>query len=174
MIASDRTREAETLFSRHLDLRPLGRRRRGNVRCRFHPDRTASLSVDLTKGVFNCFGCGEHGGLVRFAELVGERQPRSIAVFPRRGESPLDTARREILREARSQPWASEGARLLYDISDWIRLTRRKVHELRRFAEQQDSAECDEILGRAALIETFAHAIEAELDDVLSTGRIDE
>jgi DNA primase len=32
------------------------------VNCCFHDDRTPSLSIDLTDGWFNCFGCGAKGG----------------------------------------------------------------------------------------------------------------
>jgi hypothetical protein len=32
------------------------------VHCCFHDDRTPSLSIDLTDGWFNCFGCGTKGG----------------------------------------------------------------------------------------------------------------
>jgi len=42
------------------------------IHCIFHDDRSASLSVDLDAGVFHCFGCGQQGGIKRFAALVGE------------------------------------------------------------------------------------------------------
>jgi len=32
------------------------------VKCCFHHDKTASLSLDLLSGRFNCLGCGVHGG----------------------------------------------------------------------------------------------------------------
>ena len=34
---------------------------RVKVKCCFHDDRTPSLSIDLTDGWFNCFGCGAKG-----------------------------------------------------------------------------------------------------------------
>jgi hypothetical protein len=40
--------------------------------CPFHSEKTPSLSIDLAKAVFYCFGCGVSGGVKRFAELVGE------------------------------------------------------------------------------------------------------
>src|SRR5262245_46786467 len=40
--------------------------------CPFHREHTPSLSVNIEKGVFHCFGCGVSGGVKRFAELVGE------------------------------------------------------------------------------------------------------
>src|SRR5881396_495732 len=63
---------ARDLFARYLDLAPLGSRTRGVVLCVFHRERTASLSIDLDAGLFNCFGCGAQGGVRDFAALVGE------------------------------------------------------------------------------------------------------
>src|SRR5262245_16721298 len=40
--------------------------------CPFHHEKTPSLSIDLEKCVFHCFGCGAEGGVKRFAALVGE------------------------------------------------------------------------------------------------------
>lgn len=37
--------------------------------CPFHDDKEPSLSVNLEKGVFKCFGCGEQGGAVKFIQL---------------------------------------------------------------------------------------------------------
>lgn len=37
--------------------------------CPFHADKDPSLSVNLEKGVFKCFGCGEQGGIVKFVQL---------------------------------------------------------------------------------------------------------
>ncbi len=37
--------------------------------CPFHDDKNPSLSVNLEKGVFKCFGCGEKGGVVKFIQL---------------------------------------------------------------------------------------------------------
>ncbi len=34
--------------------------------CPFHEDQTPSLSVDASKGLFNCFGCGEGGDVFDF------------------------------------------------------------------------------------------------------------
>jgi hypothetical protein len=89
------------IFARHLDLRPLGRRQRGLVRCRLHDDRSASLSLDLERGLFNCFGCGTQGGLRDFVELVGERAP---ARPPRvaRPRSDSETALERVLAADRA------------------------------------------------------------------------
>lgn len=59
------------LLGRHVrELIIRGRRATGL--CPFHQEKTPSLSIDLEKGVFHCFGCGVSGGVKRFAELLGE------------------------------------------------------------------------------------------------------
>ena len=160
---------ADELFSRYLDLGPLGGRRRSLVRCVFHQDRTASLSVDLDRGLFHCFGCGAQGDTKRFAELVGEvsppRGPRSAST------SPLAAARAEVLRVALRQPWNREGVRLLYQASDFVRRERRGASELRRLARgHAEHPDVWEILARAAGLDTAATVVEAELDAILAEG----
>jgi len=39
-----------------------GSKSKALVKCCFHHDKTASLSLDLLSGRFNCLGCGVHGG----------------------------------------------------------------------------------------------------------------
>jgi hypothetical protein len=157
-----------------------------SARCPSHVDRTNSLSVavgDHGALLVHCFaGCG-------VAEIVGAMGLHVSDLFPDHRErdrplrsrktssSSLQEAREQILHDARQQPWASQGARLLYVISDWIRLTRRKVAELRQsvtaFCDPDQIGPRDDILLMAAKLETFVNAIEAELDDILATGRID-
>src|SRR3954466_10777414 len=38
--------------------------------CPFHDERTPSFSVDASKKVFHCFGCGEQGDVYSFVELT--------------------------------------------------------------------------------------------------------
>lgn len=40
------------------------------VKCPFHGDEHASMSVDLDRGLWVCFGCGEKGGLNRLSRLL--------------------------------------------------------------------------------------------------------
>lgn len=88
---------------------------RGIVRCLFHQEKTPSLSIDLEKAVFYCFGCGAGGGVKKFAELVGE---------------PWDSARHESrAAKARRARWqAEQQARTL----------------LEQRAEERDKALCAE------------------------------
>jgi CHC2 zinc finger len=159
---------ADELFGRHLDLRPLGHRRRGQIRCIFHEDRTPSLSVDLDRGLFHCFGCNVGGGQRRFSELVGEAPSRDASAR-RDYRPPLEEARVAILREARSQPWAREEVRLLYFISSAISRRRRAVDLARDAATHAgDRPESWDLLAKAARIDVEADVIEAELEETLA------
>jgi len=125
--------EAEQLFGRHLDLTPLGRRRRGTVLCPFHADRHhASLSVDLDRGLFHCFACGAEGGMRRFGELVGEVSSRA----PQRQEelSLLAEARRRVIRDVRRNLARLEPYREFFAESDSIRIGYRVVARARLVA----------------------------------------
>lgn len=163
----------ESLFGRHLDLAPLRSRRRGLVRCVFHsPDRRGSLSVDLDRGLFNCFACGASGGLLRFAELVGERATGSPARLTH--ESPLQEARRRILRLARAQDARRAEWLPLWHCSDYVRLCARLVREARHWGTQLglDDPRTWSLLERAAAVEREGLSVEAELDAILAEGRV--
>lgn len=67
------------------------------VRCPFHGDEHASMSVDLDRGLWVCFGCGEKGGINKLARLMNtevneaEVLTRSLAAAIDRGyEEPPD------------------------------------------------------------------------------------
>ena len=47
-------------------LKAAGSRHKGL--CPFHDERTPSFTVDDTKGVFHCFGCGESGDVYTFVQ----------------------------------------------------------------------------------------------------------
>lgn len=46
-------------------------RKNALVRCPFHDDRHASMSIDLERGFWICFACGERGGLRSLANRMG-------------------------------------------------------------------------------------------------------
>ena len=67
------------------------------VKCPFHGDEHASMSVDLDRGLWVCFGCGEKGGINRLSRLLdkevneGEVLVRSLNAAIERGyEEPPD------------------------------------------------------------------------------------
>lgn len=46
------------------------------IRCPFHDDQTPSCSINLTKGIFNCFGCTAEGNVLDFIRLKEEYGPK--------------------------------------------------------------------------------------------------
>jgi len=38
--------------------------------CPFHDDSNPSLSINPTKNLWQCFGCGAAGDVIRFVELI--------------------------------------------------------------------------------------------------------
>lgn len=159
---------AAVLFGRYLDLAPLGGRRRGLVRCIFHEDRTASLSVDLDAGVFHCFGCNAEGGLRRFAGLVGEGPP--AAPHPGPPASELEQARSRVMqeehgRQARMAEWWP-----LFHAMSWLRRMERLIAAVRAIAPDTPAGWA--ALEDAAVVERFVDARTAELEGLLAAGRI--
>lgn len=47
------------------------------VKCPFHDDRTPSLSINISKGVFMCWGCEKKGTLLTLARFLGGDFDRS-------------------------------------------------------------------------------------------------
>lgn len=68
--------------------------------CPFHSEKTPSLSINIEKGVFHCFGCGAQGGVKRFAELVGEPWPSSSLKRRERQQLAVTLHRREAEKQA--------------------------------------------------------------------------
>lgn len=62
--------ECREYFQSRMPMAKISQRESSVVKCPFHDDRTASLSLNFRKGVWNCFaGCGK-GGLVAFEEKI--------------------------------------------------------------------------------------------------------
>lgn len=153
------------LFGRHLDLVPLRHHRHGLVRCIFHEDRTGSLSVDLDKGVFHCFGCGAQGGLRDFAVRVGEARD-SVRPMHRPGASPMLTAFAEALSRRRQQTARMAKWAPVFRSADVIRHLERVVDSLRARATAAgpDGPTTWEMLERAARIERDVGLLDTDFD----------
>lgn len=42
------------------------------VKCIFHPDKTPSLAININKGVYYCFSCGEKGNVQTIQKFLSE------------------------------------------------------------------------------------------------------
>jgi len=162
-----------TVFGRHLDLAPLNGRRRGLVHCRFHEDPRPSLSVDLDKGVFHCFGCGVGGGMKRFSELVGEA-PADVSTRPATREPEVQRARREAMHREDVHAATRAAWSPYWQASDRVRDCLNVAREARRVATRlgPDHPRTWVILEHAAQIEREGFVAEAELDALLAHGRL--
>src|SRR5262245_57114830 len=90
------------LVYRHIPgFRP--RNGRGMVLCIFHLEKNPSLSIDLERCVFHCFGCGASGGAKRLAELIGKTwgstRSESRAARARRARFQAERRSRAILEQ---------------------------------------------------------------------------
>ena len=95
---------------------------RGIVRCLFHQDKTPSLSIDIERGLFHCFGCGASGGVRKFAELLGEKWANNHRSETQ--EARADRIAHDRVREDfRAWKWQN-----IFDLTDWHRdlLTQRE------------------------------------------------
>lgn len=142
------------------------------VHCPSHDDRSPSLAVDDAHGrvLVHCFsGCPQRDVLqaLRQRGLWHTSPERQVA---RPWESPLAQARREIVDEAEGEAWARDGVTGYYKACDWIRRTHREVDQLRRVAP--DVADPWLALAQAAQLETQLHAVKAEVDTILSEGKL--
>jgi uncharacterized protein (DUF927 family) len=59
----------KSFYTRHIPGFDVNGKTEVQCLCPFHEDKNPSLSVNLEKGVFKCFGCGEQGGVVKFIQL---------------------------------------------------------------------------------------------------------
>lgn len=59
----------KSFYTRHIPVFEPNGKLEVQCLCPFHDDKEPSLSVNLKKGVFKCFGCGEQGGVVKFIQL---------------------------------------------------------------------------------------------------------
>src|SRR5687768_8646160 len=58
------------------------------VKCPIHDDRVASLSINLQKGAWYCWGCGKGGGLQTLAQFLGGNLDRMDLIVGTVSEEP--------------------------------------------------------------------------------------
>ncbi|WP_018963021.1 DNA primase [Coprothermobacter platensis] len=56
------------IISRYVSLKKVGRNYFGL--CPFHSEKSPSFSVNQSKGIFKCFGCGEGGDVIKFLSKI--------------------------------------------------------------------------------------------------------
>ena len=49
------------------------------IKCPFHPERTPSCSINVERGIFQCFGCGAKGNVLEFVVLMEKGDPEDKA-----------------------------------------------------------------------------------------------
>ncbi|MFL6336801.1 MAG: DNA primase, partial [Pyrinomonadaceae bacterium] len=86
--------------------------------CPFHQEKTPSFSVNPSKNIFYCFGCGKGGSVFNFVmELEGLSFPESIRVVAEKAGVPLpelvddkrfETKRKEADEVVQHNAWALE------------------------------------------------------------------
>ena len=57
-----------SVVSNYVKLKKTGRNYTGL--CPFHKEKTPSFTVDTSKQLYHCFGCGEGGDLITFVEKI--------------------------------------------------------------------------------------------------------
>lgn len=57
-----------SVISNYVKLKKTGKNYTGL--CPFHKEKTPSFTVDTTKQLYHCFGCGEGGDIIRFIEKI--------------------------------------------------------------------------------------------------------
>jgi DNA primase len=73
----------------HVQLRRLGSQLRG--RCPLHPEKTPSLYICPSKGVFHCHGCGAGGDVFEFVQLLhGCSFPQAVEFLAGRAGMHID------------------------------------------------------------------------------------
>ncbi len=54
--------------------------------CPFHADKNPSLSINPVKNLFQCFGCGAAGDVIRFVEMFDQADSKEAVKCQGRGK----------------------------------------------------------------------------------------
>src|SRR5580692_7996294 len=61
--------------------------------CPFHNEKTPSFTVSDKKGIYHCFGCGEHGDVIGFVmKTEGLSFPETVEKLAREANLPVPRA----------------------------------------------------------------------------------
>lgn len=101
------------------------------VNCPLHDDRRASMTINLSKGLFWCFACGKGGGVRRLAQMLGgDLSAADLAIHTFRTEP--DEPDPDFSAHAQDcHDYLSEGFRWPQPVLDYLALKglRREVVE---------------------------------------------
>ena len=132
------------------------------LRCCFHEDRSASLSVALDKPAFRCFGCGTSGNVLDYVTLREGHEPddpdglREGAVYAI--EQILGLSVKEFARKPSREKGRKRNARTGSDKDDFEDAPKAKP----RKAPEPVAKEPNKPLGFALQNLDFAHAMLAD------------
>lgn len=85
---------AADVIGRYVQLKVRGRKAIGL--CPFHGERTPSFSVDMERGLWYCFGCGEGGSVYNFLmRIEGLNFPQAVKKLADEAGVPLELQERE-------------------------------------------------------------------------------
>jgi len=89
--------------------------------CPFHQESTPSFSIHLNDGLWQCFGCGERGGLKKLHRKLGEEMSRDLYHDMLINSLRLDVeSRRDFSSLAKSQRSALNSSRAISALQKYI------------------------------------------------------
>jgi DNA primase len=87
--------------ARGIELHQVGENYRGF--CPFHEDTTPSLTVNPKENLWNCFGCGTGGDVIRFVELIDQVDFKEAVRAAERPPSKLVRGQKTEVRSQKSE-----------------------------------------------------------------------
>ncbi len=98
----------ESFYKKHITgFNPNGRKQ-VKCHCPFHSDKTPSLSIDVEKGLFNCFGCGKKGNAIQFYEILRGVDFKAALQMVKEEEGIMDVSGRQPKKKIMKQGASSK------------------------------------------------------------------
>lgn len=117
-----------SFYQRHIPKFDANGKTEVSCLCPFHDDKEPSLSVNLEKGVFKCFGCGEQGGVVKFIQLrYGLDKKEALRKIKEEEGLPLSPSVKGRKGEEVSKPKAKIPKKTAYHTLDQVRLIHNQL-----------------------------------------------